>query len=90
LRPGLADAEQVLAPWFGVSPQEARLAMQTLVQLVARYALCSGEELCLITGEASVDDAERAIGDHLVDLAAGLLLVPRHRRPVATAAGTSP
>jgi len=74
LRPGLADAEQVLAPLLGVPPLRARLAMQTLVQLVARYAICGEDELRVITGAATAADAERVVGDHLVDLAAGLLL----------------
>ena len=74
LRPSLDDAEQILAPLLGVSPARARLTMQTLVQLVARYAICSDDELLLITATMTKDGAERAIGEHLTDLACGLLL----------------
>jgi AcrR family transcriptional regulator len=76
LRPGLEDAEQILAPLLGVSPLRARLTMQTLVQLVARYAICSDDELCVITASGDAATAARLVGDHLVDLACGLLLSP--------------
>jgi AcrR family transcriptional regulator len=76
LRPGLQDAESILAPLLDVTPLRARLSMQTIVQLVARYAICGDDELLVITGAATVDDANRIVGDHLVDLAAGLLLSP--------------
>lgn len=79
LRPSLDDAEHILAPLLGVSPLRARLTMQTLVQLVARYAICGDEELLLITGAADAEGAARIVGDHLVDLACGLLLSPAAR-----------
>jgi AcrR family transcriptional regulator len=83
LRPSLNDAESILAPLLDVSPLRARLAMQTLVQLVARYAICGDDELLVITGAVSVAAAEAMIGDHLVDLAAGLLLSPATRDAAA-------
>jgi AcrR family transcriptional regulator len=79
LRPSLDDAESILAPLLDVSPLRARMSMQTLVQLVARYAICGDDELQLITGAADVVAAERIVGDHLTDLAAGLLLSPATR-----------
>ncbi len=79
LRPSLDDAEAILAPLLDVTPLRARLSMQTLVQIVARYAICGEDELLLITGARDVASAERVVGDHLVDLAAGLLLSPSSR-----------
>ncbi|MDP2342438.1 MAG: TetR family transcriptional regulator [Deltaproteobacteria bacterium] len=74
VRPSLDDAEGMLVPLFGVTGLQARLALQTLVMLSARYAICSDNELCLITRAPTVVDARVAIGDHLVDVACSLLL----------------
>jgi AcrR family transcriptional regulator len=76
LRPGLDDAAHILAPLLDVTPLRARMTMQSIVQLVARYAICGDDELRLITETATVADAERVVGEHLVDLAAGLLQPP--------------
>jgi AcrR family transcriptional regulator len=91
VRPSLDDAEQILAPLLGVSPRRARLTMQTLVQLVARYAICSDDELALITGAADAASAVDAVGEHLVDLACGLLLpLPPAVAGVGIPAGEAP
>jgi AcrR family transcriptional regulator len=80
LRPSLDDAEGILAPLLGIPALKARLAVQTFVMLAARYAICSDHELCLITGNDDHDAAVAAIGDHLVDVATGLLLRPEFSR----------
>lgn len=77
VRPSLDDAESILAPLLGISPLQARLAVQTFVMLAARYAICSDGELCTITGKDGVDAANDAVGDHLVDVACGLLLLKK-------------
>lgn len=74
VRPSLDDAENILAPLLAIDPLQARLAVQTFVMLVARYAICSEAELCTITQKDNVDDANDAIGAHLQDVARGLLL----------------
>jgi len=52
----------------------ARLTVQSIVQLSARYAIASDDELLAVTGATTADDADRRIADHLVDLARGLLM----------------
>lgn len=74
VRPTLNDAGDLLAPLLGISPLQARLAVQTFVMLVARYAICGTAELCVITQVDNVDDAYAAIGDHLETLMRSLLL----------------
>ncbi len=79
LRPSLDDAELFLAPLLGVAPSRTRLAMQTLIHLVARYAISSHDELKAVTGVSVIHDAERVIGEHLVEVALGLLVEPAAR-----------
>jgi AcrR family transcriptional regulator len=74
VRPSLDDAEALLVPLLGVTGLQARLALQTLVMLSSRYAICGDNELCLITRAPTVAEAREAIGDHLVDVACSLLL----------------
>jgi AcrR family transcriptional regulator len=74
MRPALDDAGFILAAVFGVSIPKARLTVQSVVQLSARYAVASDLERCVITNAATVDAANAAIADHLVDLTLGLLL----------------
>lgn len=74
MRPALDDAGHILAAVFGVSVTKARLTVQTVVQLSARYAIASDLERCVVTTADTVDDANAAIADHLVDLTLGLLL----------------
>lgn len=74
VRPSLDDAEGILAPLLGVERLRARLALQTLVQLTARYAVASDAELCLITNASTVEEGHALVGEHLVDVACGLLL----------------
>lgn len=74
MRPALDDAGNILAAVFGVSVVKARLTVQTVVQLSARYAIASDLERCAVTGAATIDEANQAIADHLVDLTLGLLL----------------
>jgi AcrR family transcriptional regulator len=71
--PALDDAASILSSVLGVKPVRARLTVQSIVQLSARYAIASDAELCAVTGAATVDDADRRIADHLVDIARGLL-----------------
>jgi AcrR family transcriptional regulator len=78
--PSLDDASAILAAVFDVDPLRARLTVQSLVQLSARYAVASDDELCAVTGADDVDTAAARVGDHLVDLARGLLL-PRSAKP---------
>lgn len=80
--PSLDDASAILAAVFDVDPLRARLTVQSLVQLSARYAVASDDELCAVTASDDVDTATTRVADHLVDLARGLLL-PRSARPGA-------
>ena len=74
LRPALDEAGGILALVFGVSVVRARLTMQTVVALSARYAIASELERCVVTNAATLDEADAAIADHLVDVTLGLLL----------------
>jgi AcrR family transcriptional regulator len=94
--PSLDDASAVLAAVFDVDPLRARLTVQSLVQLSARYAVASNDELCASTASEDVDTAVRRVGDHLVDLARGLLhqrgarSTPATMSPPHLATGVSP
>jgi AcrR family transcriptional regulator len=72
--PSLDDASSILSVVFGVPPLRARLTVQSLVQLSARYAVASDAELCAVTAADDVETASARIADHLVELARGLLL----------------
>jgi len=72
--PALDDATGILSSVLGVDPLRARLTVQSIVQLSARYAIASDDELLAVTGATTADDADRRIADHLVDLARGLLM----------------
>ncbi len=74
VRPSLDDAEGILVPLLGVSGLQARLALQTLVMLTARFAIAGDNELCLITRAPTIAEARDLVGEHLVDVACGLLL----------------
>lgn len=78
--PSLDDASAILAAVFDVDPVRARLTVQSLVQLSARYAVASDDELCAVTASDDVDTANARVADHLADLARGLLL-PRGAKP---------
>jgi AcrR family transcriptional regulator len=78
--PSLDDASAILATVLDVDPLRARLTVQSLVQLSARYAVASDDELCAVTASNDVDTANARVADHLVDLARGLLL-PRDAKP---------
>jgi AcrR family transcriptional regulator len=82
--PSLQDAEELLSPLLGISPLRARMALQTFVHLLARYAIYSNHELKVITKTSSEAEALATIGGHLVDVARGLLLPtapPTHPEP---------
>ena len=68
------------------SPDAARLAAQSVVNLVVRYALTTDRELALVAGshtdqatdptDAQIQEAVRRVEDHLVDAARALLTPP--------------
>jgi AcrR family transcriptional regulator len=77
---GLARRENRLLPFLdmgaalfaertGQSPAELRLALQSLIFLVARWAVASGREASAITGVRGASAAFQAIEDHLVVVA---------------------
>lgn len=72
--PFLDQVGLLLATVLGKSPLEARLALQSVVMLVSRYALSSDEELALFTEGAP--DPHRVVADHLVGVAAKILGIP--------------
>jgi AcrR family transcriptional regulator len=71
--PALDDASGILAHVLGVPPLRARMTVQSIVQLTARYAIASDEERCAVTDCSDPALANTRIADHLVDLATGLL-----------------
>jgi AcrR family transcriptional regulator len=89
LRPSLDDASAVLAVGFHVDPIQARLMVQSIVQLSARYAIASTDELCAVTAASDLVTARARVGDHLARLMRGLLWAAQTRRPPA-ASDTEP
>jgi AcrR family transcriptional regulator len=65
-----------LAAIFARDPNEMRMAVQSVMHLIVRYALTAPEELALIAHAADPARAIRAIEDHLVHLARALLGAP--------------
>ena len=76
LEPFLDLASERLAPLVMRSASALRLPLQSIIFLVARYAVQSETESALVTGEMAAH-APRAIERHLVELARTLLLSPR-------------
>ncbi len=72
--PALDDASSILAGVLGIDQLRARLAVQTITQLSARYAIAGEAELCAVTQATSLEEANDRIADHLVDIAKALLL----------------
>lgn len=76
LEPFLDLASDRLAPLVGRPAHALRLSLQSIVFLVARYAVQGADESAFVTGE-SPEHAPRAIERHLVELARTLLMSPR-------------
>ncbi|MEM9694638.1 MAG: TetR family transcriptional regulator [Myxococcota bacterium] len=68
LEPALDAAAAVLAA-RGIPRKEARLMCQSMLFLVARYALLSDEEICTIVQESEADEARQQAETHLVETA---------------------
>jgi AcrR family transcriptional regulator len=80
--PALNDASAVLSAVLGTDPLRARLLVQSIVQLSARYAIASDVELCAVTATDDPAVASARIADHLVDVAVSLIEAPpRHPLP---------
>ncbi|MEL6342803.1 MAG: helix-turn-helix domain-containing protein [Myxococcota bacterium] len=65
--PFLEQAPAVLAAALMKPPADMRLALQSLVMLISRYALSNDDELALFTQNAA--DPHQAVVDHLIELA---------------------
>lgn len=72
LLPFLDEGAPLLAALTGLPEARVRLTLQSMNHLIARYALTNTSELAVITRTTDAE-AERAIEDHLVDLALALL-----------------
>ena len=72
--PFLEQASKVLARAFSRKRSEMRLAIQSIMHLVVRYALTDAGELALIAGTNDERRALDAIEDHLARAALGLLI----------------
>jgi hypothetical protein len=68
--PFLAEISELLGAALGRPKDELRLPLQSVVLLVARYAVSTERELTVIAGRA---DAESSVEDHLADVALALL-----------------
>jgi AcrR family transcriptional regulator len=64
-KPGVHAMEQVAGPALGLTSLQIRLAFQSTIHLLVRYAIHTPEELCLLAGVSDVKKAEEIIGDHL-------------------------
>lgn len=83
LLPFLDEGAPLLARLAGQPEARVRLVLQSMNHLIARYALTTPRELAVIT-RAPEPEAERAIEDHLVDIALRLIVddassLPRER-----------
>jgi AcrR family transcriptional regulator len=76
LEPFLDLASERLAPLVSRTARSLRMPLQSIVFLVARYAVQSDGESAIVTGESAAH-APRAIERHLVELARTLLMSPR-------------
>jgi AcrR family transcriptional regulator len=76
LEPFLDLASERLAPFASLPAHALRMPLQSIVFLVARYAVQSDAESAIVTGESAAQ-APRAIERHLVELARTLLMSPR-------------
>ena len=71
LLPFLETASQLLAPVSAKTPQELRISLQSLIFLTVRYALCTEEELALISGQS--ENPEQGITSHLITTSMSIL-----------------
>jgi hypothetical protein len=71
--PFLDQAAKLLARVFSRKRSEMRLAVQSIMHLVVRYALTDAGELALIAGANQEQKALDAIEDHLAHVALLLL-----------------
>jgi TetR/AcrR family transcriptional regulator len=76
LEPFLDLASERLAPLVARPPESLRMPLQSIVFLVARYAVQSDAESAIVTGATAIQ-APRAIEQHLIELARTLLMSPR-------------
>lgn len=74
LLPFLDEAAPLLAGLTRKPVEHVRLVLLSMNHLIARYALTSARELSAITRASDAEKAERAIEDHLVDIALRLLV----------------
>lgn len=71
--PFLARASALLGGALGRDPGELRLALQSLVSIVVRYAIGSDRELAQFAGTSDLAAARVAVERHLMDVATSLL-----------------
>lgn len=65
------------APRLGIEPDRLRMAIMSMNFLASRYAIAGDEELCHLTGAATVEEAHPRVVAHLADLARSLVGLPR-------------
>ncbi len=70
--PLLDELAELLPPASAAAPGRMRLAIQSLMHLVVRYALTTPHELGLVA-QTDPGDSRQAVEDHLVDTARRLL-----------------
>lgn len=68
-RAGLAVFADEVAARTGMPAARAQLVVTSFSYVLSRYAVNSDQELCRLTGLPDAADAERAILDHLIELA---------------------
>jgi AcrR family transcriptional regulator len=80
--PFLDEISELLGGALGRPGSELRLPIQSVVALVARYAISTDRELAIVVGVEKVRcaEAERAVEDHLVDVTRALLAPESRRR----------
>jgi hypothetical protein len=70
--PFLEVTERVLGTVLDLEPVQLRLTVQTVMNLIVRYALSSEAELQLFV-KSDEDDASKTVEDHLVTVSFALL-----------------
>lgn len=73
LLPFLDGGSDLLAQAAGIPQLQARLTLQSVTYLIARYALNSDRELIAVTGAPDIESALRLLEDHIARSARALV-----------------
>jgi AcrR family transcriptional regulator len=76
--PFLREVPVLIGAMLRRPPAELRLPLQSINNILVRYAISTERELCLFAGIDDPAEAKRAVEDHLVRAARTLFGIPEH------------